>query len=260
MDVLTSIDLFSEVQLGEILGKGEFGVIFEVKALHVSEASEDGSGKIDRSRHGMDGGNGVHSEGKNSHESNTNSREEQNHYSEGSTVETSSDSTLSQRKGHQLALHLTSTETFEEDEELEDGENQYLREYMSKHVLRHGQGRYAVKRVRRDLKDPVSAILDLAVEAKFLASIKHPNIVRMRGTSGVPGSPNFMMVMDRLSLTLKEKIRGWNRELKRKTGLFQLLSPAKAKQTKAAIEDQYADKLLAIFDIARAIRYLHNHM
>jgi hypothetical protein len=145
-----------------------------------------------------------------------------------------------------------------------DGEVAFLRGYMSTHVVRHGRPRYAVKRLRDDLmgNQRIDAVVDLAVEAKFLASIRHPNIVKMRGTVGQPGSQEFMIVMDCLVMTLREKMEQWNEEQKvssKTAGLLSRILQNRQRQD-ALLKDQYADKLLAVYDIARAMGYLHNHL
>jgi Protein tyrosine and serine/threonine kinase len=148
-----------------------------------------------------------------------------------------------------------------ESEGIIDGEVAFLRRFMSTHTTRQGIARYAIKRARHDLtRDAIlEAVVDLAVEAKFLATMRHPNIVRMRGTVGTPGSEGFMIVMDRLQMTLREKMVVWNRESKgQSVGLHGKLLGNKSNT--AVQREQYADKLLAIYDIARAMRYLHNHM
>lgn len=145
-----------------------------------------------------------------------------------------------------------------------EGELDFIRGYMSSHILRSGMARYAVKRVRQDLDGDVKleAAIDLAIEAKFLASIRHPNIVRMRGTVGTMGTLDFMIVMDCLTLTLREKMKQWSDEAKGKHGILgKILRPLRNQDNAEALrKDQYADKILAAFDIARAMRYLHKHM
>eukprot|EP00957_Ditylum_brightwellii_P088801 6762798-Ditylum_brightwellii.AAC.1 len=62
--------------------------------------------------------------------------------------------------------------------------------------------RYAIKRLRPVVihsknKDHMEdAAIDLACKAAFLASLPHPNIIKMRGTSGVAGLPSFGIVLD----------------------------------------------------------------
>ena len=96
----------------------------------------------------------------------------------------------------------------------DDGEAAYLRGYMSTHCVGHGRPRYAIKRLRHEFATTeiqLEAAIDLASEAKFLASLHHPNIVKMRGTVGTPGTPAFGIVMDCLVLTLREKMdHQWN--------------------------------------------------
>ena len=94
------------------------------------------------------------------------------------------------------------------------------------------------------------------VAAKFLACFSHPNIVKMRGTVGVPGSPEFLIIMDCLTMTLREKMLKWKEE-KRHHPKSILGFVANRKQISEAL---LAEKLLAIYDIARAMRYLHNQM
>ena len=61
---------------------------------------------------------------------------------------------------------------FEDDlsEAMEDGEEEYLRGYMSNHCFRKGLTRYAIKRLRPDLKGEtkLNATIDLASEGMFL--------------------------------------------------------------------------------------------
>lgn len=148
-----------------------------------------------------------------------------------------------------------------EDNAVVDGEITFLRGFMSTHATRQGIARYAIKRARSDLRpdEILESVVDLAVEARFLATMRHPNIVRMRGTVGTPGTEGFMIVMDRLQMTLREKMVVWNCESKGKRP--SLLGKLLGNTSKAAVQrEQYADKLLAVYDIARAMRYLHKNM
>ena len=208
---------------------------------------------------------------------------------------------------------LSAMNMFDDDT---DGEAAFLRGYMSTHVLREGRPRYAVKRlmlpttnegdkeVSGNTKnvDSISrygpqsrpghssssststeeraylfqAAVDLATEAKFLASIRHPNIVKMRGTVGTPGCYDFMIVMDCLVMTLRDKMALWVEEEKhyrQKEGLGGTLRRILQNHTinrshrrhhphkgDALQQDQHGDKLLAVYDIARAMKYLHNQL
>eukprot|EP00538_Stauroneis_constricta_P006179 CAMPEP_0119547084 /NCGR_PEP_ID=MMETSP1352-20130426/1304_1 /TAXON_ID=265584 /ORGANISM="Stauroneis constricta, Strain CCMP1120" /LENGTH=735 /DNA_ID=CAMNT_0007591921 /DNA_START=81 /DNA_END=2288 /DNA_ORIENTATION=- len=158
-------------------------------------------------------------------------------------------------------------------------ETEFLKGYMSKHCLRFGKPRYAIKQLRPELKSRagsktddtlLEASIDLACEAKYLSTISHPNIVRIRGIVGQPGTPNFGIIMDCLQMTLADKLEHWNREeegqMKKRSKLSGLMQRVfrsqnkKSAQSNAVLDDIMSDKLLSIFDVARAMRYLHNNM
>jgi serine/threonine protein kinase len=150
-----------------------------------------------------------------------------------------------------------------------DGEVELRRGYMAKHVTRGGLPRYAVKRLRSDMtvKERMVASIDLACEAKIMASISHPNIVRVRGTVSTPGATDFMIVMDCLKITLTDKIQQWRQEEKQHSkqhggGLQRIKTLGgllKSSKKNGGMDDLFADKMLAMYDIARAMRYLHNN-
>jgi serine/threonine protein kinase len=142
-----------------------------------------------------------------------------------------------------------------------------LRGFMSSHHIRQGRPRYATKRIQSDLPKSqlLSAITDLAAEAKFMSSIRHPNICKMRGTISSPGKNDFVIIMDCLVLTLTEKMKEWKEEEENgsKSIIEKLLMHNRNDQYASKLrlkEDRFADKLLAMYDVARALRYLHNHL
>jgi hypothetical protein len=142
---------------------------------------------------------------------------------------------------------------------------------MGRRCVRRGRPRYAVKRLREDFaerKRKFSAAIDLAVEAKFLAALTHPNIVRIRGTVDKPGRNSFMIVMDCLTLTLREKIEVWStREMKirhspgflwkRILGPFHPHRPA-TERGEQELTDLFIEKLMAMYDLARGMKFLQS--
>lgn len=74
------------------------------------------------------------------------------------------------------------------------------RKFMQQHCLRNGTDcRYAIKSMLNICKgDPsmfVNASVDLAIEAKFLSVVRHPNIIKMRARSaGNLCSPKSFLV------------------------------------------------------------------
>jgi hypothetical protein len=131
-----------------------------------------------------------------------------------------------------------------------------LRTYMSERCHRGDTPRFAVKRIRNDLPPELTAmaIVDLAVEAKFLACIDHSNIVRLRATVGSPGSEDFLIVLDRLYCILDQRVKEWRDEEKSCRGLLNLRIVDKENHQRLTTE-----RLMAMFDIARAVKHLHKH-
>eukprot|EP00521_Asterionellopsis_glacialis_P015626 CAMPEP_0195291976 /NCGR_PEP_ID=MMETSP0707-20130614/8541_1 /TAXON_ID=33640 /ORGANISM="Asterionellopsis glacialis, Strain CCMP134" /LENGTH=704 /DNA_ID=CAMNT_0040352347 /DNA_START=150 /DNA_END=2264 /DNA_ORIENTATION=- len=147
---------------------------------------------------------------------------------------------------------IENVEEFFDDHEDESLHN--TRGFMKDHCMREDLPRYAIKGLRDDLAaewiDVASR--DIAVEAKFLASLSHPNIVKLRGTGGVPGHQNYFLVLDRLYGTLTEKCIEWKtKKIKAKGSRFFM------KKDTRKLEDLWVDRLVAVFDVARAMKYLH---
>jgi serine/threonine protein kinase len=114
---------------------------------------------------------------------------------------------------------------------------------------------YAVKQIRKDLYPAkrVEAAKALAREQKFLQTIHHPNIIRLRGVVGRPGFDSHMMLFDKLEHSLLHKIVDW------KDQQFQSSSfsfPWKSQRSDVE-SDILSKRLLALYDIAKAVEFLH---
>jgi serine/threonine protein kinase len=129
-----------------------------------------------------------------------------------------------------------------------------VRGRMAAHCLRHSIARFAVKHLREGVGVEIKAdaVYDLACEARYLSSFQHPNIVKLRGTVGIPGSPGFMLVLDRLTLTLEEKIHQWQLDQRKFRGALGLF-----RRDNIGLNDVFMQRLVVLFDISRAMRYLH---
>jgi hypothetical protein len=139
-----------------------------------------------------------------------------------------------------------------------------MRKFMSENFLRKdddGLGdhsRYALKQVKMtNLKKVTLGLIDLSLEAKFLSCINHPNIIKIRGVAGDPLSPNFGLVLDRLYMTLEDKMYMWTAEKKlaNGTGLCACLFGTVDTQ---AIASLTFSAITVAYDISCALRHIHS--
>lgn len=108
-----------------------------------------------------------------------------------------------------------------------------------------------MKRVKEDLEGSrrEAAILDLAAECMHLASLVHPNIVRLRGVAGIPGDDSFSIVMDRLYHTLEDQVETWRASiLTKSSGCF---------SCRQNLGDSLTERLVTAYDTSRALNFLH---
>lgn len=127
-----------------------------------------------------------------------------------------------------------------------------------------GKSRFVVKLMKEKFLDNPRkfrhAGSDLIIEAHFLASLSHPNIISIRGLASGGSSAysagtndGFFLILDRLEETLDERMEKWAKQLKRyKNPLFRKLNPS-------MIELLFLGRLQVGRDIARAIQYLHSN-
>jgi len=129
------------------------------------------------------------------------------------------------------------------------------RKFMAKHFKRKGKDyRYALKIMQDKCRDDpdkfVNTVTDLVLEARFLSVVRHPNIIKMRAmASGDPFQPSFFIVLDRLYDTLKDRIGVWHKKNAR--GWFFDFGQKREKRF-------LAERLMAAYDIASALEYLHD--
>jgi serine/threonine protein kinase len=143
------------------------------------------------------------------------------------------------------------------------------RHYVSERCFRDTSNvsRYAIKFLSKDtIHDPerfCTGSADLVVEAKFLASLEHPHIVKLRGmaAAGTAGfatcrPKGYFLLLDRLQCTLDDKLEEWKDVEKKATGSLQrkLLDRTGKKQ-----RHLLADRLKVAYDVASAIQYLHHN-
>lgn len=215
----------NEVARGAQLGEGEFSIVREIVRFKVPE-------KCDCVLHGgaCEGGLGN------------------------LDTFTGTPSTIGEAAiGEGLQDDFDNHEDFTDDDEPGTGDED--RGFMKEHCFREGSARYAIKQLKpASTPDEQSeAIIDLAMEAKFLTLLSHSNIIKMRGTGGTPCHPEYFIVPDRLYDTLEERIDIWADEKKRLKGVMGVFG-----KRKEDLQHLFSDWLLAALDIARAMKYLHS--
>lgn len=129
------------------------------------------------------------------------------------------------------------------------------RQHMTEHARRNGDARYAVKRLHRDLSDLELArgMIDMAIEAKILSAVWHPNIIKMRGiASGPTLHRDFFIVMDRLYGTLTDKMDQWRKDQYDMKGNFLGMGA-----NKTQIKQLLKERMTVAYDLAAAFYYMH---
>ena len=139
------------------------------------------------------------------------------------------------------------------------------RKFYEQNAVKNGKCRFVVKHLKlKTMEDPhrfCTAAADLVVEAQFLTSLHHDNILKIRGwtTGGINAFANgshdaYFLLLDRLNETLEDRIAFWRSE-KLDNSLERSL------QRLGFIDDNTA-KLLSRTKIARqiasALQYLHS--
>jgi len=123
-----------------------------------------------------------------------------------------------------------------------------------------GSFRYVVKMLRTDLPEDehTKGVVDLAVEARFLAKLSHPNIITMRATANSdPLESKFFVLLDRLASTLERKMHSWRKEIGAAMGFWFGPCIGHCCANKQVLHRLWIDRLLVARDCASAIRYLH---
>lgn len=114
--------------------------------------------------------------------------------------------------------------------------------------------RYALKKLQptKEAQTFVNGMVDLAVEARFLAVLRHPNIIKMRAMMAAgPTRKDFFVVLDRLYDILGTRIAKWRKRQPR--GLGKMLD-RRGKKAMAF----WLERVTVAYDLACAIKFLHD--
>lgn len=162
-----------------------------------------------------------------------------------------------------ITLDFQPEDSLSTSEQLEDEREIYNhiqdRSFMEIHCRRgiDNDCRYALKRLKPQTcdkaEDFINGIVDLAIEAKFLAVIRHPNIIKMRAMAyhgPFSTTDPYFIVLDRLNDTLSARIMKWRKKVPSSiiAGLF---------VQRKAKKDFFNERIAVASDIASALQYLH---
>eukprot|EP00934_Nitzschia_sp_Nitz4_P000923 Nitzschia sp. Nitz4//scaffold61_size107673//46608//47849//NITZ4_004234-RA/size107673-processed-gene-0.185-mRNA-1//-1//CDS//3329555707//923//frame0 len=134
-----------------------------------------------------------------------------------------------------------------ESELTEEPENE-KRQYVVKHLN---------PKLAYNPKKLVVGAKDLVMEAHFLSSLDHENIISLRGWSaaGIAGfaatgrADGFFLILDRLDMILAKKISNWREEAKARKSLIKGRNTEKNRL--------FQERLKTAIDVASAVNYLH---
>ena len=122
-----------------------------------------------------------------------------------------------------------------------------------------GTSRYAIKEINDYLStaSKVDGAIDLAIEAKFLSCLSHPNIIKLMATP--TGSSTYFLVLDRLYGSFHKKIyEEWQPAMTKLKGKFGVVGKLSSKNRRG-VKDLWSVRMKALFDVARGIQYLHSN-
>jgi hypothetical protein len=130
------------------------------------------------------------------------------------------------------------------------------RGFMETHCVRQGKDcRYAIKRLQEssagDTQTFINGVVDLALEARFLSVIRHPNIIKMRGMAlGTPFDWKFFVVLDRLYDIMSTRLIKWKKQIPK--GMGKLMDRGGKKELAFWVE-----RCTVAYDLACALKHLH---
>jgi serine/threonine protein kinase len=134
------------------------------------------------------------------------------------------------------------------------------REVAQESVDDMGRPRFAVKMLRDDLIDEEHSkgIIDLAVEARFLRRLAHPNIVAMRATANSdPLESRFFIILEMLDETLDDRLGSWRREINKTLSLW--CGPfGYCCANKEVLQKTWIERMEVAISVASAIKHLHS--
>ena len=269
-----------EISLGPVLGTGGFGVVNEILKFTL-DASLHGLEQNDQKVDGSDeeaGAGGQDDDDGDLKEAPIMEIVVGGQENDGPTVGFGDDTDEDPSGKEQVVSNLASVS--------ERGAHDFhydvtkARHLMEKRAIRSGKARYALKRLHSDLTalERARGMIDLAVEAKYLSIVWHPNIskfhgeyaiagcyghfsydiclpVKMRGVAKGPMvDQDFFIILDRLIETLDKRMNTWFTLHRKYTTSF-----CDCGKNKKGLAEMQLEAMTIAYDLAAAFFYLHEN-
>jgi serine/threonine protein kinase len=142
----------------------------------------------------------------------------------------------------------------------EDDFDTRTRKTLSQAVGKARTAKYVVKKVEPKLlqKDPATYLkgtVDIALEAKYLAAMQHPNIIRIKALSAASADQEFgyFIVLDRMVDLLSKRLNDWMQRHRATQGMTGLITRGKRRSNELLVE-----RLMVALDVSNALSYIHS--
>ena len=223
---------FSELQTGNFLGEGEFGIVHEIQNIGLSSRFSSKRSTAQEMREYMSE-NVVRNRGRGG--------------------------------GVRYAIKQYHPEVIDDVEQ--EQRAKFLDAQFNAHSItsksKHSRNSNNRSRKSGDGDDEEPQFDVLAIEAALLAVMSHPNIIKMRGIGTAhPMSLDFFIILDCLTETLEDRIhKVWKKQSKKKGFLKNVFRSSKhnASNNGEGNSNLLADQCYVVYDICSALRYLHRH-
>mmetsp|Transcript_19672 Transcript_19672/g.38928 ORF Transcript_19672/g.38928 Transcript_19672/m.38928 type:complete len:579 (-) Transcript_19672:279-2015(-) len=119
---------------------------------------------------------------------------------------------------------------------------------------------FVLKTLRPDLPEDEhnKGIIDLAVEAQFLAALSHPHILSLRGTANSdPLESRYFVILDRLVSTMDYKLKIWRKDVGINMGTWCGPYIGYCCGRRHVLHRIWMERFEVARDVASALEYLH---
>lgn len=258
-----------ELVLGDLLGQGGFNDVYEVRSVRLNSLRPGEEDFVSL----------VEEENNNNHRSqHAPIAKGTSHTADTTGTETDESSNKKQNSSPASGGEGSSSSGRWQPRDLDRAE--LARRFLARHCLRPTEGdsaidpiaypdlcdaRYAVKHLSpktlSETRSYKTGAADLAVEAKLLSSLSHPNLVRIRGVAAgglegfATGRPDsYFLILDRLYGTLDATLDGWrDKSVRLNSVLRRRFLDKRGRKRRAFL----ADRMQVAMDVAAAMSYLH---